>query len=1558
MAGQVAPHLLPTTRCTERREFAGFGVRVLSPESGPHVASGDEALRIEVSIVTNPTHLLRNALFGAITLAVTVAAAPPAWLDDPDNSKWILFGGETGIAEQHGLDLRPGTDEGRLKPVRIEGVACGQSRRENGKPGMFYVRTSDAWDAFSTWLGQDHEVLLTLRVFDSAKGQVFVKYDSADPRVKHPPYPDGVWKLPPTYPNGVPLEGTRAWRTVSVRLPMALFTKRCHDADIRVNASAPGFALAGVAVTRVLRSEIEALLVRQRLRIARAQGMEPVGGGARFAGSFVQRQDEPIVMEAELATELSFAEGQAPGVDAAASGGAYIHHVAAARWTFTVTTPGTYAVWERAAFPGPGFWNHSEELDDHGARFCPDSHGAHPAWKWGRTGVHELEPGEHALKLSYHGGARLDVIVLTRDTETEPTVAQLPSSYVGPVSGELWTVPVSPFDVAAWRDLTFDLAAGDAEIVAEASLDGGRRWLPFDMAAGIREFPVQGNGSDSIAFHIACQGKTGGRPPLFGGAVLTYQAGPNNHRTLENTVVKLDIGPYGVKRIFDKTRGVTVLEAPSVHPALVHLGTKRPGVAPLTAVDLYSGVVQGVDIDLAAPESPHAVIRHELDNGMRTRSAVTLLPSGEMEWRLTVENRTDTEVAELQFPVLSGCRIGAAAEDDFMFLPKCWGQVWQHPAKCGAIRSHWGPAMRWTAVWDRTAGLYLGIEDQRLDDYGFRYGADMSGGVLLAPCQRILMRPKSTWESGIYRVAVTGGDWHEAADIYRKRVVATLKHSDVHPHTKWLLDAWYAQESNHMPTQGWATIQTTFDRMQQRGIYFMPANRQMTDGADSGYCGLYPYPCPAWGPLEEFQQQLAALRARGGMYTPYHNFHLWSPGYGHHRRIGSFPKSRLPDDVPKPDDSWYARAATHGYGGAYARFEQDYFMQVGMAMGAREWRDWLAYWTERYTAWGADGMYYDQFNMIYPNGRLHPDYDTYGCWVSATLDVARRIRRAARAANPFYTPSAEVCNDVYGQWMDLHMTSGVFNRLDFYTYCNPSQILIDGSWNGGLRDPFGGYERERFIWQVGARFEHMLGPDGSLDDWTGRVLDLRRAVKSILYDAAFRDTVGLVVRDAGGKVLAPEYTLSGDLWQNAPCRGVIGRWFLLSNPDERGAVVNLINHPVTKGATVTLDAAELGPVTYAMVWTLDGKRQPISVHSADDGTVTFPVPDTELSSVVLSNRLRPVVHWELDSVTTRAVTKQLKLKVTNPNAEPMRGTARLLLPDGWAIPRPVRFGPLSPGDTLTFALPVMVPKRCPVGRYDVRCELRTGHGTFTTYSFAVVNDPVLTEFRGNPRSYHLWFRNLTEETAHASVTIAVAPPLAAHAPSSVDIPPNAQLSLPITVRNRDALGQIAEMRAALKIGRRALTLVRAVMPSVPNGDFELDSAGDMKPDWWMCRKLRDRWSYERLHLDAAAHSGRYALRLDPPQEGEEFICAYPVNGVFQPGGRYRLSAWIRSENPSGVYVSAPGVRLGAGKTTAEWQQFTAEFTAPEHLTGLYRALYNRGPGPAWFDDLDVRLCAD
>ena len=1201
----------------------------------------------------------------AMATAQRVQAEPPAWLDDAANSKWLLFG-PTGVVENRGISPRDkGGGEGDLTPAVRDGVACIRSVRADGTLGYFYL-LAEPWNAFAAWLG-DNDVLLTVRYFDGVPGTLVIKYDSSDPRVRHDPYPAGVWRTPDACPQGVKLEGSKTWKTLTARLPFAYFTKRVHGADLRLDVNAADFALAGVAFSRVPKAE------------------------------------------------LNLAE---------------LNHV----------------------------------------------------------------------------------------------------------------------------------------------------------------------------------------------------------KVVENARLRLEMDPYGVKSLFDKKANKSVSRAAALHDALAMVMTKKPGASPTASADLYSSQLEEVTVGGTA-ETPALTLRHRLANGMRLTSTVTLRPDGQTEWQLAIDNPTELEVCEIRFPVLTGVKLGDEAADDWMFEPKCWGQVWKHPAAQGP-QTDWGPSMRWMAMWDDSQGIYFGIEDAKLDDYAFVFGGDSSGGTTLAAAQRILCEPRAEWTSGVYRLALTGPDWHEGADIYRAYVARVLKRPDPPAYLKWLVDGWIGQDSNIANLTGWHMI--TADRASP----LMAANRQMTDGADSGYCGLYLYPAQAWGSIGEFVQKMAVRRALGGFYTPYHNFHLWSPGYGHYPRIGSFPKSRIPQGVPVPDDAWYAKVATYNYDGSYPRMEHDYFEQLGMAMGSREWRDWLADWTRRYLEWGTDGMYYDQFNMIYPNGKLYPDFpDSYGCWTRATLEVIARMLAASRAKNPYYTSSGEVCNDVYGQYLDLHMTSGVFNRLEFYRYCNPEHLLIDGGWNGGTAAAFGGQERYRFIWQVGARFEQF--PQDP------RLLDLRRAVKSLLYDAQFMDTVGLAVT-AGGQTLTPEYTGN----QNAPFRGTVGRWFRYTRDGQRGAVVNLINVPVRQDAVVTLDVNEIGPITAAYAWTLEGKLLPVRGTQQGD-RYTFPVPASECSSVVLANRLAPVVRWELDPATTPRATRPLNLTLVNVNATPLSGTATLRLPKGWTTPTAVSFGPFAAGGTLAFTVPVTAPAQATAGRHDVWCDISTPAGNFSTYSFVVVNPPVLADLRGNPGSYHLWFKNLSDESIRGTVKLTAPPPLTVTAAAEVDIPPAGECLLPVTVDGQALLTEIAELSAEVKLDGQRQILVRAVIPAVPNGNFESDSAGDRKPDWWMCRKQGDAWAYERMHLAEGAHTGKTCLQLDAPQAGEQFTCAYPVHSVVKPNTRYRVSVWIKAESKDGIYANLLGQQLGNGKTSPEWRQFTAEVTTGEVVGGLYRTLHNHSTSPAYFDDLVI-----
>ena len=845
--------------------------------------------------------------------------------------------------------------------------------------------------------------------------------------------------------------------------------------------------------------------------------------------------------------------------------------------------------------------------------------------------------------------------------------------------------------------------------------------------------------------------------------------------------------------------------------------------------------------------------------------------------------------------------------------------------------------MRWATMWDNRQGIYLGIEDPRNEDYAFLYGGDRSGAAVLGAWQRTLAKPQSTWQSPTFRVALTAGDWHDAADIYREYLTRTLKATEVHPVVKWLMDAWSQQPSNEASSTGW-------DMIRPEGEMVMAANGQMLDGADPSCCGSYPLPSLAWGSFEEFSQKLAVRRALGGFYTPYLNFHLWAPGYGHYKRIGSFPRSRIPPDVPVPGDEWYKNATAKNYDGSFPRVETDRFAQVGMAMGSHEWRDWLMYWTHRYLRWGADGMYYDQFNMSYGNGWLYPDFDTYGNWLTAELDTITKIRINSRSENTYFMSSGEGCNDLYGQELDMHMTSGVWNRLEFFRYTVPDQILVDGIWNGGLSPNLGGPERLRFIWQVGARFDHVPRDK--------RLLTLRRAVKTALYDSTFRDTVGLTLRDSSGRVLTPQHTYMADKWENAPVKGVIARWFLINRKGQQGAIVNFINAPVVKGARCALSTKEFGPVTSAWAVTIDGDWLPVT--GKQQGNVfTFEVPQSECSSVILSGRLLPLVEWELQSAATQGVDRKLTLKITNPTAQSIAGTARLRVPPGWTVPAAVNFGPISTGETQWSAITFHVPENASKGRTDIWCDLTTPSGTFSAYNLVVVNEPVIADFRGNPGNYHIWLKNLTDkQTTAAVVTYGGTTLKAFSSKTPFTVPPQAEMSLPIDVAGQDSLREITELTGIIKVGSQTLRVVRGVIPTVPNGNFETDGAGDLKPDWWMCRSQRDVLAYERVHLAGAAHNGKYCLQLDAPQENEKFTRAYPIHTALRAGARYQASIWIKADSAKGVYASIAGRVLGSGQTKSGWQQFSIQFEQGDGPQ-VDLNLINGSSEPAFFDDVTI-----
>ncbi len=224
-----------------------------------------------------------------------------------------------------------------------------------------------------------------------------------------------------------------------------------------------------------------------------------------------------------------------------------------------------------------------------------------------------------------------------------------------------------------------------------------------------------------------------------------------------------------------------------------------------------------------------------------------------------------------------------------------------------------------------------------------------------------------------------------------------------------------------------------------------------------------------------------------------------------------------------------------------------------------------------------------------------------------------------RKVNSHFISSGEGCNDVIGQQVTFHMTSGVWNRLEIFRYCRPEQLLLDGGWNGGA---WQGDDRWRFIWMCGARFEGL--PDTPFGN---QLLALRKRANQLLYPARFMDTVGLTLTQAGQPVANPPRTTDSGA-ENAPLGGPQAKWFLLAAP-ARGAVMNVIQDPPKEGEapllTVSLSSAEFGPVKVAWALHLDGTLERLAGQQTED-RYTFSLPATEkATTVLLVNSVGPQV---------------------------------------------------------------------------------------------------------------------------------------------------------------------------------------------------------------------------------------------------------------------------------------------------------------------------------------------
>ena len=1191
-----------------------------------------------------------------------------------------------------------------------------------------------------------------------------------------------------------------------------------------------------------------------------------------------------------------------------------------------------------------GFWNHEENLDGKQVFNVIDSHNTLEAgrWHWIKAGSYALTAGEHLFALSYHGGARLDRLVFSRDFDNPPQGdGGGPSKNLAPPTGSFETADAQPMDVMKWLRLEGELLARGGAARIELSADGGVTWMPVPDDRALDRIAVAGGGKDHLRARITLT-SANGASPIVQGLAAGYMPGAKNQIVLVNDEMEIAFGPTGVSALRARKLNTDFLFGGQEAP-LFQLKVKKPGQATPVWIAVTQAAVLGREVN------GHTLTQHfHFPAGIDVKTTVSL-DGATSRWGIDIDNHSTLEVCAVQYPMFHGVRVGQNSADDTLLIPSFWKQLVRNPVEWNS-QSIRDLAMHWTYLYDDAAGLYLGDHNWPVNDLTILPTRNDPSTLNYGFIREYLVAPGMRRDSPDYIVAVRpGGDWHAGADIYREFLRTHLASSQ-NPDWTRRVDGWCTAPANSFPSEGYASIAAAHDRALERGLgYYMGGNRAQIDGPIE-YVGMWPTYCPAYGNLREFQDVLREVREHGGHTNWYFNWQLLSPARVVDRQTiaGLIPRAWVEHPVNWPTKDWYRQTVLSDYSGEDTNLGTD-MDEISQCVGSATWqrhhfdrtKDWVA-------LYGADGMYYDQLSCVNSGcGSLEHGHSDYGVWTRATAEDLSHITAEMRKIDPHFITSGEGCNDVIGQAVTFHMTSGVWNRLEIFRYCAPRQILLDGGWNNGA---WKGDDRWRFIWMCGARFEGLLDTP-----FCNQLLALRRKVSQLIYPAQFMDTVGLTLAQSGHTLANPPRTEQSDV-ETAPLAGPQAKWFLLTAPS-RGALINVIQDLPASGnapaVTISLPTADFGPVKVAWALHLDGTQEQL-VGKEEHDVYTFTLSAKEkATTVLLVNQVGPqVLALDLPFAAAPGATMTGTMTVTHYGTDPARGTLHWQAPKDWTG-KVAEFA-IAPGETKTVPVSLTLPVNAPHNRYDLTLVTAAGGATATFPHWVSATDALWVRLIRQPDDTVIAAIDNRSDRALAGNIVFTAPDgVTLDTPKQpFSIAPWGQARVKVKVSCLELLQAPMHLLAVATADKETAQRSLMLYVPAPNGNFESDAGGEGHPDWWFCyAEGKNKRNYNRnAVLDASnPYEGKRCMRLDPnPETGKEIYLAPIVSGITG-SHRYRIRVAVRKTDDADVlFVECPGNRL-----TGKWTVLEAVFDIPPTSGSATITLHNQSRHPVWFDALSI-----
>ena len=446
----------------------------------------------------------------------------------------------------------------------------------------------------------------------------------------------------------------------------------------------------------------------------------------------------------------------------------------------------------------------------------------------------------------------------------------------------------------------------------------------------------------------------------------------------------------------------------------------------------------------------------------------------------SVDNRDSSlSIVEILCPHISGVTLGATHVDDVIIYPHHAGERTVNPVHAygKGRKPFWRAAsklegdvyrreinycglasMSWMYYYDSENGLYFGSHDPRFPVTGIiaETGAGEEAFMGFAFRKHHRISVGETYETGMYRIAITDCDWHYGADIYRDYIdpyIAKNTYPEFLTHEYALNQCYNFKRSNKIENT-FSNIPAMFKKGTEWGVKHMFIASWNRGGFDSQYPEYYPD--LELGTPMEFADGIEFVRNSGGFTTLYINARIFDIKSDFHKTLGM--KMAMKDSE--------GNALHEEYG-------PEKFTVC--CPSDSSWQKYLVDIVEfAFKAYGADGVYLDQLASAEPFACYDKTHSHAGIgdFNNGYIAILKQISERMSKYGPDHYLMTENCGDLYSGYVWSNLT-----------------------WNGADYDEF--YNVYSYTFPAFKQV-NMVNPRGWISDEVSRKLwfykDLQRAI--------------------------------------------------------------------------------------------------------------------------------------------------------------------------------------------------------------------------------------------------------------------------------------------------------------------------------------------------------------------------------------------------------------------------------------------------------------------------------